>query len=160
MTGSGESPPPLWTWRVHPASKRPLSALLAGAVIFGFSLAAAWAFDHFGWGLLSAAVLLLSLNQFFLPSTFTIDESGVLARFPLATRRMEWKHVRRMETGPHTVLLSMNHRRTWLNARRELRLPLGTDRPRTLELIRARLPHGVLTEGLPPKGKAGSSARP
>lgn len=140
MTGTNQPPPPLWTWRVHPAAKRPRAALLAGAVILGFSLVAAWTFGHFGWGVLSAAVLFASLNQFFLPSTFAIDESGVSANFPFGSRRMEWKHVRRVESGAYGVALSMSLRRTWLNARRELRLPLGDDRERTLKLIRSHLP--------------------
>jgi len=151
MKDQSEPTPPPLTWRVHPAASRPRAALSAGVVIVLFALAAAWAFDHFGWGLLSAAVLLLSLNQFFFPSTFAIDESGVSARFPLAARRMEWKHIRRVETGAHSVVLSMNLRRTWLNARRELRLPLGADRKRTLELIRSHLPPGLLRGELPRK---------
>lgn len=135
---------PVLTWRVHPAARRPQAAVLAGLFIVVFSVLAAATFGHYGWGMLSAVVLSFSLNRFFLPSTFAIDEAGISARFPLGSRRIEWKTVRRFEPGKHEVVLSMNIRRTWLNAGRELHVPLGEDRTRVLELIRERLPEGVV----------------
>lgn len=134
-----DPPSPLLSWRIHPAATRPQAALLTGLVILAFSIAAAITFEHFGWGLLSAAVLLGSLNQFFLPSVYTIDEQGVSASLPLSTRRLEWRHVRRVEVAPHSVLLSMRLRRSWFGARREVRLPLGRDRDRILDLVRAHV---------------------
>ncbi len=146
------SPPPLLTWRMHPAARRPLAAALAALVIFAFSVVAAFTFGHSGWGVLSAGVLLFSLNRFFLPSTFVIDESGIAATFPLGVRRLEWKMVRRFEPGPHEVVLSTNVRRTWLNAGRELHIPLGAGKTRALELIRAHLPEKVIVESRSAKG--------
>ncbi len=143
MTESSTPGTPLLTWRTHPAARRPQAAALAGLVIVAFSVVAGFTFGHYGWGVLSAAVLFLSLNRFFLPSTFTIDETGVSAKFPLGSRRIEWKTVRRFEAGPHEVMLSMNIRRTWLNAGRELHIPLGKEKAKVLELIRSRLPNGV-----------------
>ncbi|MCL4198714.1 MAG: hypothetical protein KJZ69_14600 [Phycisphaerales bacterium] len=134
-----DPPAPLLSWRIHPAATRPQAALLTGLVILTFSIAAAITFEHFGWGLLSAAVLLGSLNQFFLPSVYTIDEQGVSASLPLSTRRLEWRHVRRVEVAPHSVLLSMRLRRSWFAARREVRLPLGRDRDRILDLVRTHV---------------------
>ncbi len=138
-----DPPAPLLTWRIHPAAARPRAALLAALVILVFSFAAAITFEHVGWGLLSAAVLFGSLNQFFLPSVYSIDDEGASASLPFSARRIEWRHVRRVEITTHHVLLSMRLRRTWFSARRDLRLPLGRDRAATLELIRARLPAGV-----------------
>lgn len=140
------TPSPLLTWRVHPAARRPVAAALAGLVILAFSIVAALTFGHWGWGLLSAGVLLISLNRFFLPSTFVIDASGIAATFPLGGRRLEWRTVRRFEPGPYEVVLSMNIRRTWLNASREVHIPLGGEKKRALELIRAHLPEKLVAE--------------
>ena len=143
---SPATPPPLLTWRVHPAARRPKAAALAGLVILAFAVVAALTFEHWAWGLLSAGVLLFSLNRFFLPSTIVIDQSGVAVRFPLGARRMEWKMVRRFEPGSHEVVLSTSVRRTRLNAGRELHLPLGGERTQALKLIRSHLPAHLARE--------------
>jgi len=139
-------PPPLLTWRVHPAARRPLAAALAALVILAFSVVASFTFGHSGWGILSAGVLLFSLNRFFLPSAFVIDELGIAATFPLGARRLEWKTVRRVERGPHEVVLSMNVRRTWLTAGRALHIPVGREKARAREGIRSHLPEKVFVE--------------
>lgn len=140
MSEEGRPPAPLLTWRVHPAAQRPQAAFGAVVVIILFSVAAAVGFGHSAWGVLSAVVLILSLNRFFMPSSFAIDDSGIAAQFPLSSRRMEWRALRRFEPGQHEMVLSMNLRRTWLNARRELRIPLGSEKTRVLDLVRSHLP--------------------
>ena len=146
MSEKTPPPPALLAWRVHPAARRPRAATIAASVIILFSVTAGVGFGHFGWSALSAAVLFLSLNRFFLPSSFVIDRSGLSARFPLSTRRMEWSAVRRFEPGSHDVVLSTSVRRTWLNAQRELRVPFGSEKARVLELVRSHLPADLTTE--------------
>jgi hypothetical protein len=146
MSEQSEPPAPLMTWRVHPAVRRPQAAFVAVVVIVLFSVAAAVGFGHSAWGVLSAVVLILSLNRFFMPSSFAIDDAGLTAQFPLTSRRLEWRTVRRFEPSEHEVVLSMNLRRTRLNARRELRVPFGSEKVRVLELIRSHLPAELATK--------------
>lgn len=46
--------------------------------------------------------LLISLNRFFLPTHYRIDEQGVAAQFPLGKRRLLWQEIRRF---PHDQLV-------------------------------------------------------
>lgn len=156
---SASTPPPLFTWRVHPAARRPKAAALAGLVILGFSVVAALTFEHWGWGLLSAGVLLFSLNRFFLPSTYSIDEKGLNAQFPFTTRQLKWKHIRRVETSGHDILLAMNVRRTWLNANRELRVPFGQDKSKIVELIQSHLPENLANAGFTTESRSTRSGK-
>ena len=46
----------------------------------------------------SIVFLFLTLNRFFLPTRYRIDERGVAARYPLGKRALAWSEIRRF---PH-----------------------------------------------------------
>lgn len=97
------TPPPLLMWRAFPARRRPLRAVLGGAIILAIGAMVAWMFhmDGFtpqwsvGMGLLSAAILVLVLQRFYFPSFYEIDAEGLTARTFLSTVRLRWAEVRR-----------------------------------------------------------------
>ena len=51
-----------------------------------------------------------SINRFFLPSTFKIDEDGITASYPLRSMRLKWKDLRRFLVGEQGGLLSRRAR--------------------------------------------------
>ncbi len=151
MTQAEANPRVLLTWRDHPAARRPRAAVTAGMVIVAFATVLGLAFNSIVWAAVSILVLLLSLNRFFLPSTYAIDDSGLAAKFPFSTRRIEWRHIRRIHVTRYDLLLAANPRRTWLNAGRELRVPFGDQRPAILELVRSRVRDDLGNATLPQK---------
>ncbi|MCC6906557.1 MAG: PH domain-containing protein [Phycisphaerales bacterium] len=152
MTPGDASPLVLLTWRDHPAARRPGAAVIAGIVIIAFAAALGLAFDSAIWAVVSIAVLFISLNRFFLPSAFTIDEQGLTARFPFSTRRIEWRHVRRMEVTRYNLLLASSAKRSLLSGSRESRAPFGGRKKTILELVRARVRDEVWNASLPQEG--------
>lgn len=96
------------TWTVHPARRRPGTAI---AVLVLVSLIAVLAGTAIGPGYewttwLFLLLLLASISQFFLPTTYTLDDEGIAVRHGLTTRRRAWKDIRRVELGKTTALLS------------------------------------------------------
>jgi hypothetical protein len=81
-------------WTAHPLRERPGRAMLAIAAVLVCGLMVATSFQDPLTGMLTGGgamvVLLLSLNRFFLPSSFAIDEDGITAAWPLKRQRLVW----------------------------------------------------------------------
>ena len=82
-------------WRVRPATHHPIKALCTWLVILVIGIMIITTDPIIG------SVLLLlfigSLSTFLFPSTFTIDEVGVLANYPIRKKHYMWEQVRRVK---------------------------------------------------------------
>lgn len=129
------------TWHAHPAAERPGHAVLALVLIAAIALAVFLTTGGgVAWGLLSAVVLVLALNRFFMPSRFEIDEAGITARHPLRTQRLAWPNVRRFVHDERGGYLSTRARPSRLDASRGMHILFGSKREDVIAAIRARLP--------------------
>ncbi|MAC19066.1 MAG: hypothetical protein CMJ23_05180 [Phycisphaerae bacterium] len=54
----------------------------------------------FLWGLTGAALMVLGLNRWFLPTTFEVDDERIDVGYPLRRRQVPWKDVRRLVIDP------------------------------------------------------------
>lgn len=89
-----DHPETLLAWRTHPAREHPGRAALGAAVIAALA-GLGWLAAGGIWGAgVAVTVLVLALNRFWLPSRFAIDDAGIVARFPLGTRRLAWSDAR------------------------------------------------------------------
>jgi hypothetical protein len=121
------------------------------------ALAAMWMEGAY-WGLFAFGVLFLSLEAFFLPSSFELSEEGVAVRKSFSRVERPWGHFRRVVFDPVGVTLSPFARRHWLEAYRGTRLRFarpaaGRETPAPEEVWRFILAHIDLEEvqvvGLP-----------
>lgn len=128
------------SWRVHPARQRPCAAVLTLAVIGALAWATALAAGSMLAGWAAAAVLVLSLNRFFFPSHFVLDERGITAVYPLARQHLEWRQLRRFVHDRHGAYLSTRRRRSPLDAYRGMQVLFGSHRDEVVRAIRALLP--------------------
>ena len=126
------------SWRAHPARERPVAALLAVGVI-GATVLACAALASIVWGLLAAVVLVVSLNRFFWPSRFTIDQDGVMARYAFRRQTLHWSEVRRFCHDRYGIYLSTRSRRSRLDPYRGMHLLFGSSRQQVLRVVEARL---------------------
>jgi len=87
-----------FTWAAHPLRERPGHAALAIVAVLLCGLMVATSFEYQLTGMLTGGaamvLLLLSLNKFFLPSSFAIDDQGITAAWPLSRRHMAWSDLR------------------------------------------------------------------
>jgi len=126
-------------WRAHPAAEQPSRAGLALAVMSMVAASCAITGGGFHWFVIAMVVMGTALNRFFFPSTFEITDDGIVARYPLAVRRMAWADVRRFLTDEHGAYLSTSHRASRLDALRGIHVLFGDRRDDVVETIRARL---------------------
>ncbi len=126
-------------WRVHPAAERVGSALAAMAVIGVFAILAALLMQSAVWGLLAAALMLMALNRFFLPSRFRIDDTGVTAKYPYARQHLSWHEVRRFRHDQRGAFLSSRARGSMLDAFGGVHLLFGPHAQLAVEQIREHM---------------------
>ena len=133
---------PGYKWSAHPARERAVAALAASIAVLGFGALIGIASGAVGWGVVSVAVLLASLNRFFLPSRFSIDDDGITARYPLRSQRFRWGEIRRFIVDNRGGYLSTRARRSRFDAFSGMHVLFGPDRRSVIEHIRAQLRHG------------------
>lgn len=130
-------------WTAHPARERPGRAAMGIAVIALLS-AAVWLSFGWEWSVASAVILLLSLNRFFLPSRFELDDERIMARYPLQKKILHWRDVRRFVHDSDGGFLSTRSRRSLLDPSSGMHVLFGGDaaqRERIIECIQKRVKH-------------------
>jgi hypothetical protein len=82
-------------WTVHPARRRPAVALgvVALTALAGWACAD-WG-GGWGWGVLAAVLLTVSLRRFYLPTTYRLDDAGVTVQNLARIDFLPWPEVRR-----------------------------------------------------------------
>jgi hypothetical protein len=128
---------PAFSWNALPLRENAGRAVFGMVAVAGLAVAAGAMMQSVTWALCMAAALLLVLNRFFLPSSFTIDREGITASYPLGRRRLAWKNVRRFATGKHGAWLSPSARSSWVDARTGVQVFFGRDRDAVVGRIRA-----------------------
>ncbi len=128
-------------WTAHPARQNVPKLVAAILVIALIGVAVALAAGHWLAGVLGALLLVASMQRFFLPSRFAIDEEGLTANFALTHKRVKWSDVRRFACDPAGGYLATRAVPNWTDAYRGLHLVFGEGDIRTqaIDAIRARL---------------------
>jgi len=100
------TPPPVISWRVHPAAERPLQAALVALFVLLVALLSAVAFRERLFGLLAFAFLTLSLTTYFLPTDYEVSDTEVRVRYPFSERREPLAKFRSVVPDRNGLLLS------------------------------------------------------
>ena len=94
-------------WEVHPLRQEKASKSLSLIVIVAtVSWSTAYSFGHFGYGLLSLCVLVLSMAHYFFPSRYKLDEIGVSRDILGRQTRRVWTEFRRVDVRSNGLFLS------------------------------------------------------
>ena len=128
-------------WTAYPAVERPARTFIGIAVIACIAatiyLSAGWP-----WTVGAVLVLLFSLNRFFLPSRFKMDDDRIIARYPLRKRVLHWRDVRRFVSDANGGYLSTRSRRSLMDPSSGMHLLFGgnpTQREQIIQSIKSRV---------------------
>ena len=126
-------------WTAHPARERSAAAVIASCAVLCASVLVYLAFDGLWWGVGAALLLVTTLNRFYFPSRFQIDDEGITARYLLRRQRLKWKDIRRMACDGHGAYLSSRSRASRLDAYSGMHVLFGRKRDSVVEQLRAHL---------------------
>ena len=115
-------------WEVHPLRQEKASKSLSLIVIVAtVSWSTAYSFGHFGYGLLSLCVLVLSMAHYFFPSRYKLDEIGVSRDILGRQTRRVWTDFRRVDARSNGLFLSPFARPSRLDSFRGFFLPFHAE---------------------------------
>ncbi len=127
-------------WKVHPfRERRNLGiGILIGIVLFS-ALAGLWGRAWF-WSVFCFIVLFLSLESFFFPTRFILEEEKLVVVRRFSRSERPWKIFRRCRVDGQGVTLSPFTKATWLEAYRAIQVRFSPlNREKVLQLLRERL---------------------
>ncbi|MCZ6837409.1 MAG: hypothetical protein O7G85_16660 [Planctomycetota bacterium] len=128
-----------FSWKAHPARERRAQATMAILVILLFCGFVFFSFSSLAWAALSFGVLLASLNRFFFPSRFTIDEEGISANYPLRNMRLPWTHLKRFVHDANGGYLSTRARPSRMDGFKGMHIIFDLQRDTIIEKINRHL---------------------
>ena len=130
-------------WRVRPATHHPIKALCTWLVILVIGTMIVTTDPIVG------SVLLLlfigSLSTFLFPSTFTIDEVGVLANHPIRKKHYTWEQVRRVKFFNDACYLFTRKKASNLDGWSGIAIFYGDSKNKIVESIKSHLREDVAT---------------
>lgn len=126
-------------WTAHPARERSAAAVTASCVVLCAAVLVYLVFDGLWWGVGAASLLVATLNRFYFPSRFQIDDDGITARYLFRRQRLKWKDIRRMVCDGHGAYLSLRSRASRLDAYSGMHVLFGRQRDAVVEQLRAHL---------------------
>lgn len=113
------------------------------------------------WGLFGAVVLFLSLEGFYFPTRYELDDRGVTVVRGMSRSERSWESVRRVIEDRAGLTLSPYRGRRFMEPFRAIRLLFdGGDRARIVERVRRSLAPAVTADSAEPAGDAASGERP
>ena len=83
-------------WVAWPAAERKGRTTVLVGVILILAAIVSFVGGDWVWGFTGAVLLILSLNRWFLPSTFRVSAERLEVGYPLARRSIVWSDVRRV----------------------------------------------------------------
>lgn len=149
MNGSPESSPPSVEWTVRPLEERPLAGLVAILVIGLLGVMVWIVAGDWIWGVLSVLLLLATISRFLMRSRVMIGPEGIIAEFPLVTRRIPWERVARIRYDARAALVRTDRRRL---LGREVTILFGPRPEDALRALRRWAPAATLpaSDGMDP----------
>ena len=126
----------IFSWRVHPFRERIGVACFAVGVLGAMAWLAAELMQSLWWAVIAFLFLVASLNRFFLPSEFQIDDDGVSVRSFFKVSRLRWPQIRRFSHDEHGGFLSTRTRDSFFNSFQGIHLLFGENREAVVNRIR------------------------
>ena len=130
-------------WTVRPLDDRPVAGVVALVVIIGFGVFVSLLAGDWIWGVLAVVALFATVTRFYLPSRITISDQGILAEFPLVSRRVAWNEVAWIRHDQQSALVRTTRKRF---RGREFTILFGREHERAIDLLQVFAPPGLVTE--------------
>jgi len=130
--------PESFIWRAWPARERPLAASFGGLTILAMAGVTMLSFGPW-WATAACLILFLALNRFYLPSSFAVDATGIVSKFPFREQRLAWNTVRRFLHDSQGGFLSTRGVSSRLDAFSGLHILFGSQRNEIISLIESHI---------------------
>ncbi len=128
-------------WRACPARRHPWKAAFAVTCIALVSLLGLTV--NIPTAIIMVAVLVGTQSIFFFPSSFSIDDEGITARYPLRRARFAWSEVKRFVVVGESGFLSRRRKPSMWDTFTGMPILLPEEPAETIAAIRGHLPESL-----------------
>jgi hypothetical protein len=111
------------SWQTHKAKETPKKTLFVLIFIIVFAVFLIIFYGLF-WALLALIILFLSLNAYFLPTTYTLTDNGIIIDKKLFSNKLEWSRFRKYYMTTNGIVLSPFTQKSFLDNFRGVHLLL------------------------------------
>jgi hypothetical protein len=111
------------TWQVHRAKETPQKTLYVSILLGAFIIFLLF-FYGLAWALLAIIVLFASLNSYFLPTTYILNDIEIIVDKKLFKNKLEWSRFRKYYITTTGIVLSPFTKRNFLDNFRGVHLLL------------------------------------
>ncbi|MBC8202000.1 MAG: hypothetical protein H8E86_08130 [Planctomycetes bacterium] len=130
-------------WRVRPAKLHKTKAIWASIFIVAVGLAIASSGILLGIALVG--VLVGTQAIFFFTTAYSIDEKGLVAKFPLRKKQYSWEQVRRVKFFKEACILFTRKKPSNLDGWTGITVMYGDNRDEVIRSIKSHLLEGTAT---------------
>ena len=126
----------IFQWKAYPAKERARSAITGGLIILFLAVTILLVFKSWILALLSIFVLVVRLNRFYFPSSFSIDSEGISAKYLLNSQYINWNDVKRIVNDENGAYLSERTISSRWDAFRGMHILFGNDSDKVRSLLK------------------------
>ena len=141
-------PAVLLEWVSHPMKRSPGKTALAVLSILLAGVAAGWIMEAPGLGIVAVILMFASLAKFFLPTRYTLTESGVTVKTTTTTFSRPWSQFRSFYADKNGVLLSPFATQSRLENFRGLYVTFEENKERVIAIVREQVKAPELPDAL------------
>lgn len=130
-------------WTAYPFKAEPKKSVFLVTIILLICLLTLLTTESAGFTLITLALLVLSMRQFFLPTVYLLNSEGVEMRFAGTTKKKRWDYFNSYYEDRNGILLSPFKDRSRLESFRGIYLiAVGGNKPQIVEFIKQHIKTG------------------
>ncbi len=126
------------SWVAHPLFERPVRGLLVVLLLLALLVLIYYVTASLIWVAFSSLILIVSLRQFFLPTTFCLSDDTVVSHFLWFEKTKQWEQLNNYFIDKNGVLLSPFARPSRLENFRGIYLIGASTKPMVIEFIKKK----------------------
>ena len=127
-------------WESHPLRReKPAKSVLLVALIVASSVAAAFGFEHWFYGVFSLGALTASLSRYFFATRYVLDGAGISSEHLGLKQRRSWAEFRRADEHRDGIFLRPSARLGRLDSFRGVFLRFDQNREEVAHFVRCHV---------------------
>jgi|UniRef100_A0A7C6A851 hypothetical protein len=126
------------SWQIHKAKENPKKTIIVSVFLL---LVILYFFIFYGllWAVIAVLIFFISLNNYYLPITYTLTDKMVIIDKKIYKEKREWQTFRRYFLTSNGLVLSPFSKKTFFDNFRGLHLLLPKDKDEIIKFIENRL---------------------
>ena len=131
--------PALLSWKIHMARRNPSRAIAVAILILICSYFIYYTMEDFFFTLIATFVLVVMVLPYYLPTTYTLTEEGVIRKMLFSNQHRSWREFNRYDTDKNTVKLYTMKQSSRLDNYRSFLIICNKNKDEVIKIVRENI---------------------